>query len=390
MQKAHIPPNEIQRLRDLYEYKILDTPAESAYDNIVAMASGIFRAPICAISFIDSDRQWLKAKIGVDIAETPRDISFCAHTILQDRLMVVPDAREDVRFFDSPLVSGHPLIRFYAGCPIKSPFNNAVATLCIMDFIPRHLTPEQETQLETLAEQLSWLMELRLKDKVLARAKEFRKKLEFIMTKDIKSSLASIGTLLKLLQQYENSSKQYVQYTEVAIAEFQKKYILYCLFTEWCALYDHDYTDGAVFELSSTFYSSLTKEIMESLPTRKNGLNIRGNQGLFRDSGSVHFIIKATALILANFASEGKIAINFTLFENLRATIEVILDSDKPIKKIDDIIRNFNRKEIWLGETNALLPFPEITMVKDILEHLNGKIVAQASSPGKIQLEITL
>ena len=390
MQKAHIPPNETQRLQDLYDCNILDTPAESAYDKIVAMTAGIFNAPICAISLIDSDRQWLKAKIGINISETPRDISFCAHTILQDRLMVVPDTRDDIRFFNNPLVSGHPRIRFYAGCPIKSPCNNAIATLCIMDFTPRHLTREQETQLETLGEQLSWLMELRLNERVLSKAKEFKKKLGFIMTKDIKSSLASIGTLLHLLQQYENSSKQYVQFTEMAIAEFQKKYSLYCLFTEWCALYDNDYADREVFELSPTFFSSLTKEIMERFPTRKNDLTINGIQGLFRDSGSLHFIIKATALILAKFAYEGKIAINFMLFENMRATIEVILDSDKPISKIDDIIRSFNSEAIWLGEANALLPFPEIAMVKDILQHLNGQVVAQAIGPNKIQLKITL
>jgi|GEM_PF-4923587 hypothetical protein len=390
MQKAHIPPNETQRLQDLYDCNILDTPAESAYDNIVAMAAGIFKAPICAVSLIDSDRQWLKAKIGINIAETPRDISFCAHTILQDRLMVVPDARDDIRFFNNPMVSGHPGIRFYAGCPIKSPGNNAIATLCIMDFIPRQITREQETQLETLGEQLSWLIELRFKDRALSKAKEFRKKLGFIMTKDIKSSLASIGTLLHLLQQYENSSKQYVQFTEMAIAEFQKKYSLYCLFTEWCAIYDHDHTDRAIFELSPTFFSSLTKEIMEGFPTRKNDLTINWNQGLFKDSGSLHFIIKATAFILANSAYESKIAINFMLFENMRATIEIELDSGKPIRKIDDIIRNFNKGAIWLGETNALLPFPEIAMVKDILEHLNGQIVAQAIGPNKIQLRITL
>jgi hypothetical protein len=390
MQKAHIPLNETQRLQDLYDCNILDTPAESAYDNMVAMTSGIFEAPICAISLIDADRQWLKARIGINISETPRDISFCAHTILQDRLMVVPDARDDIRFFDNPLVSGQPLIRFYAGCPIKSPYNNAIATLCIMDFIPRHLTPEQETQLETLPGQLSWLMDLRLKDRALSKAKEFRKKLGAILTKDIKSSLASIGTLLNLLHQYENSSKQYVQFTEMAISEYQRKYSLYCLFTEWCALYDHDHNDRAVFELSPTFFSSLTKEIKERFPSRKIDLNIIGNQGLFKDVGSLHFITKATAIILANSASEGKVAINLALFENMRAKIDVILVSDKPISKIDNIIKNFNSEAIWLADTDALSPFPEIAMIKDILRHLNGQIIAQAIAPNKIQLKVTL
>jgi hypothetical protein len=390
MQKPPLPLNEMQRLRDLYAYNILDTTAESAYDNIVAMASGIFRAPICAISLIDSDRQWLKARIGIDISETPRDISFCAHTILQDRLMVVPDAREDIRFFNNPLVSGHPQIRFYAGYPIKSPYDNGIATLCIMDFIPRHLTPEQEIQLETLAEQLSRLLELRLKDRAISRAKEFKKKLEAIMTKDIKSSLASIGTFLQLLPQHQTNSKQYVQFTEMAAAEFKKKYNLYCLFTEWCAIYDHDYTDRTVSELAPTFFTALAEEIIEKLPSRKHELVINGNPDPCMDTGSLHFILKSTALLLASSVSEGKITLDFSLLENIRPGIEVILESEKPISKIDDISSHFNRGAIWPDQTTALLPFPEIAMAKDILEHLNGQISSRVIGPNKIQLSITL
>ena len=134
-----IPSTEAQRLAALHELLLLDTPPEQRFDTIVEFAASEFDVPICLISLIDRERQWFKARFGLEVCSTPRDISFCGHAILQPEIMVVPDALDDARFFDNPLVTSEPHIRFYAGAPIILPGGEAIGTLCLIDVKPRTL-----------------------------------------------------------------------------------------------------------------------------------------------------------------------------------------------------------------------------------------------------------
>src|SRR5271169_5728709 len=120
-----VPQNELGRLEALRGYGVLDTPSESGFDGIAALAASICGAPIALVSLVDENRQWCKAKIGLTATETARDISLCAHAILQHDLFVVPDARADERFAANPLVTAEPNIRFYAGAPLISPEGHA-------------------------------------------------------------------------------------------------------------------------------------------------------------------------------------------------------------------------------------------------------------------------
>ena len=139
MQVAAIPDNESTRLAALYELLILDTPPEERFDKIAAFAAAEFEVPIAVITLVDAQRQWFKAKVGTEVCETGRDVSFCSHAILQDQIMVVPDALDDVRFADNPLVTGAPHIRFYAGAPLTLPSGLRLGTLCLIDRRPRTL-----------------------------------------------------------------------------------------------------------------------------------------------------------------------------------------------------------------------------------------------------------
>lgn len=137
-----LPANEDVRVSMLHSLAILDTAPEERFDRVTRIARRVFDVPIALISLIDSQRQWFKSCIGVEVSETPRDISFCGHAILGEDILIVPDTRKDERFADNPLVTSGPGIRFYAGYPLKIADDIRVGTLCVMDTVPRHLTPE--------------------------------------------------------------------------------------------------------------------------------------------------------------------------------------------------------------------------------------------------------
>lgn len=136
---APLPADEQQRLAALRALLILDTPPEQRFDRIVAFAATEFDMPVVTISLVDADRQWFKSRLGLPQCETPRRASFCAHAILQAGVFVVEDARLDARFADSPLVTGTPPMRFYAGAPLQLPDGSRVGMLCLIDTRPRQL-----------------------------------------------------------------------------------------------------------------------------------------------------------------------------------------------------------------------------------------------------------
>ncbi|MEW6247374.1 MAG: PAS domain S-box protein [Nitrospirota bacterium] len=146
-----IPPDEAQRLAALHALHILDTPPEERFDRITRLAQRLFDVPIALISLVDASRQWFKSRAGLDVAQTPREISFCGHAILGHEAFVVRDARVDPRFSDNPLVTGEPAIRFYAGWPLADPAGRTLGTLCLIDRRPRQLSEADLRVLRDLA-----------------------------------------------------------------------------------------------------------------------------------------------------------------------------------------------------------------------------------------------
>lgn len=139
MKVPPLPADEDDRLQALRRLLILDTPPEERFDRLTAFAAEEFDMPMVLLSLIDDKRQWFKARHGLEVPETPRDISFCGHAILQDTTMVVQDATHDERFIGNPLVTGDPHIRFYAGAPLTLPDGQNIGTLCLLDRQPRDL-----------------------------------------------------------------------------------------------------------------------------------------------------------------------------------------------------------------------------------------------------------
>ena len=159
--KIPIPPDEKERLAALERYDILDTPPEETFDNVTVLAAHVCRTPIALMVLIDRNRQWFKARVGVHVRETPREFSFCAHTIMRRSLLIISDATRDQRFAKNPFVASGPKYRFYAGAPLVTPDNRALGTLCVIDKVHRTLSAAQKKDLKTLSRLVMKELELR-------------------------------------------------------------------------------------------------------------------------------------------------------------------------------------------------------------------------------------
>jgi signal transduction histidine kinase len=222
------PADEAERLEYLQSLDILDTAPESEFDQLVQLASAICGTPIALVTLVDHDRQWFKARLGLDVSETSREVSFCGHTILQKDIMEIPDTHKDNRFHDNPLVTNDPNIRFYAGIPLTTQNGFNLGSLCVIDSKPRILTDEQKLYLKILGRQVVLQIELRQhlhlqterlkkieeqnreinsllesKDKLLAELSESNQtkdKILSVISHDLRSPLSSLKTIVDLFE----------------------------------------------------------------------------------------------------------------------------------------------------------------------------------------------
>jgi signal transduction histidine kinase len=202
MQAAPLPPNEEERIQALYRLKILDTAPEPQFDDLTALAAALTGCPIALVSLIDVNRQWFKSKCGIDGSETDRSLAFCAHAILNRDLMEIPDARQDPRFAEHPMVVGEPHVTFYAGMPLTSDQGFCYGTLCVVDTKPRSLSDEQRDLLQKLGRQVLRHMEARAGQQqsinsslLLARLLEFLP--DGLITADVDGKLEHVNSIAR-------------------------------------------------------------------------------------------------------------------------------------------------------------------------------------------------
>ncbi|WP_276168432.1 sensor histidine kinase [Zobellia alginiliquefaciens] len=266
--------NEAERLALLQSYSILDTELEEDYDNLVLLASEICGTPISVITLLDKDRQWFKARHGLDVSETERQYSFCGHTIHEaDNILVVEDAREDERFFDNPIVVGEPRVIFYAGVTLKGASGMPLGTLCVIDNKPKKITESQLAALKILSDQVMNLLELRKSKMNLESANNELKlanreldNFAAVAAHDLKSPLNNIISLSNCLRDFyapkmDDEGKQIVEFIRSS-SETLKKLITGLL----------DYSKSGQFNIddkTTIMLSDLQRTIKELFGGRK-------------------------------------------------------------------------------------------------------------------------
>ncbi len=246
MKPAAIPDNEEQRIHRLNELGILDTLEEQAYDDLTQLAAKICDTPIALVSLVDTDRQWFKSHHGLDAHETPRDIAFCAHAILDDHVFVVEDSSKDERFHDNPLATGHPDVKFYAGAPLIMSDNLRLGTLCVIANEPRTISDTQKAALEALARQTISQMELRLKVKELQSLDNAKDEFISMVSHELRTPLTSITGSLSLLSNNKVGPLSSKQQNMVAIAARNSDRLL-CIVND---ILDHAKMEAGKFEIS--------------------------------------------------------------------------------------------------------------------------------------------
>lgn len=203
-------PKESERIAALESYGILDTPRERDFDEIASLAASICKTPIAVVNFIDRQRQFFKAEVGLGVRETPLETSFCGHALLEEEVLIVPDTREDDRFRNNPLVQGEPHLRFYGGVLLVTADNLPIGTVCVLDYEPRELEETQLAGLKVLATHAMTLLNLRLKIAELDDALTFRKRVLDTVSHDLRNPLGSIAMNATTLVDYPGQSPERV------------------------------------------------------------------------------------------------------------------------------------------------------------------------------------
>lgn len=223
MIEAALPDNEAERIRKLHELGILETLEEQAYDDLTRLAAEICNTPIALVSLVDTDRQWFKSHHGLDARETPREYAFCAHAILDDNLFIVEDSAKDERFFDNPLATDAPHVKFYAGAPLIMSDNLKLGTLCVIGNEARTISATQKEALAALARQVVSQLELRLKIKELEILDHAKDEFISIVSHELRTPLTAIFGSLSILNNTPNKlDKKHLHLVDISFRNTER------------------------------------------------------------------------------------------------------------------------------------------------------------------------
>lgn len=378
--------NESQRLSALLEYQILDTPQEAEFDSIARLAAALCQAPMAAVSFIDTDRQWLKARYGIFITETPRDEAICAYTILNPGLHIVPDTLEHRTYRNFPFVKGGPRIRFYAGIPITSHQGRQIGTLCVMDHYPRDLNSHQRQTLLALGSQVETLLEHRRIITRLRQLQDTQTRLLHHLLADVTSAFSATGTFLNLLSDQPERTTL-LSLTPMASRQFHRTLTILNALVEWGGLRTmnriREWRPVRTHALLTAIYAELGQHPATHSFIYRDGQQVPDLLSL--PDSDLHFILKYLLLWLADGADDGEVIVSFGRFSEEWLNIRLVLVSATISAATADLPGRLapDAAELAKAPTQDIL----LRLAVDILFNGKGEMFLN-KQPGRLELTI--
>ena len=379
-----IIPNENLRAEELYKFDILDTPYEEEYDDIVRLASNICNTSISTITLIESSRQWFKAKVGLEDRETSRDVSFCAHAIASKTdIFEIEDATKTEAFFDNPLVTGNPNIRFYAGVPLVTSNGYKLGTLCVIDTKPKLLTPDQIFALKVLGVQVMKLLELRIAYKQVEQKRivqqqqiEMLNKVIAVIAHDVRSPVASLKTVVELANSEVLSNEEVKELTVMSEKQLDGTLELLNDLLEWghVQLLAQKEEEAALVNLYE-IVEDKHRKFETTLSIKGNTLvnAIDKNFELKCNEGVIRFILRNLISNANKFTLNGLITVS-AVVENKMNIIKV---ADTGVGMTEAVINKIlatDNKYTSLGTNNEKGTGLGIMLIKDFVSKMNGEI----------------
>lgn len=372
---APIPANEQKRLQELYSLELLDTSYEEEFDEIVRIASKICNAPMSIVTLLDSQRQWFKAKVGMEDNETGRDVSFCGHAIMGDGVMEIPNALDDERFHDNPLVTGAPSIRFYAGMPLVTQRGYKIGTLCVIDTVPRNLDEDQLESLQTLAKQVMRIIELRVKVRELNELTNIKNKIISIIGHDVRNPLASIKNILDMNAMGFFKGEDRDKFLKMASEQVDNTISMVSNLAEWGRL--NLTTQGT--EIRPLPLHAIAEDCIKGL-----ALNIQEKNNLVKnetgetiftkiDENSLRFILRNLITNANKFTDNGTITIR-----NNRQKISVCDTGIGMTKAQIDNLRNDGQVTSTAGTNNEGGTGLGLMLIKDFLRKIKSDMFIES------------
>lgn len=347
-----MPANEEKRLEELYRMTVFDSQPEEEFDEIVEVISRICNAPISAITLIDRDKQWLKAKKGLDIAFTERLTSFCTHTILNNTILEIPDARIDERFAQNPMGVEEPKIRFYAGVPLITSNGYKIGSLCVVDMTPKKLNEDQIFAMHVLAKQVVKIFEIRThtleieeKNALVESQKKqvedlsaIQSKIITIVAHDVRSPLTSLKKVLELKKAGDISLEKMDEFMDIAARQMDGTINLLSNLVDWGGILLNKYAAKFIQVDLYELISIKIKNLNVACLTKQNRLLnlVPKNCWVYADDNMLRFILRNLVNNAIKFTENGVI----TVSANVEGNFVCIQVTDTGVGMSEEIKNN--------------------------------------------------
>ncbi len=379
MVSAKIPFNEQIRLQELYDSRLLDTPEEPIFDEIVKFAALLCKVPLSLIGFIDADRQWFKAKQGIKFSEIPREISVCGHTILGNELVEIHDMTSDERFFDNPLVIDGPLVKFYAGMPLVTSTGSCLGTLCVGDIVPGKLNNEQKLGLRVLAGNIVSIIELRIKNKSLSNLIDTQKSIISVLAHDVRNPLTSLKNTIELRESNVLDDQDVSEMMGMVASQLDSTLQMVENVVNWGQLHLRfsklEFNDFNLHQLINQIFEL---EALNSLIKNNKLLNlVDENKIVYSDQNIIEFLLRNLISNANKFTFDGTISVNCK--KNGNQTILTITDTGvgMTMEKANELL-NGTSSNTTLGTNSEKGSGLGMLLVKEFIECIKGSITIES------------